>query len=105
MKEARPIKLAFLRHAGSSSLRAQPGKCRVKDLVCQPLSTLTPLRIQRQGNHIQVIETDVLFCSLGKTIQVISFLCGLIDAEEAKCFIIVMPLSLIENWKREFEKW
>ncbi|KAF6023008.1 hypothetical protein EB796_018703 [Bugula neritina] len=42
---------------------------------------------------------------LGKTIQVISFLSGLFDAEELKTVIIVMPLSLIENWKREFEKW
>lgn len=43
--------------------------------------------------------------SLGKTIQVISFLCGLFDSQEAKTVLIVMPLSLIENWKREFEKW
>ncbi|XP_067932031.1 DNA excision repair protein ERCC-6-like isoform X3 [Watersipora subatra] len=42
---------------------------------------------------------------LGKTIQVIAFLSGLFDAEEAKTIIIVMPLSLIENWRSEFDKW
>ena len=46
-----------------------------------------------------------VFYRLGKTIQVIAFLSGLFDAEEAKTIIIVMPLSLIENWRREFDKW
>uniref|UniRef100_A0A672Q9W1 DNA excision repair protein ERCC-6-like n=1 Tax=Sinocyclocheilus grahami TaxID=75366 RepID=A0A672Q9W1_SINGR len=42
---------------------------------------------------------------LGKTIQVISFLSGMYDAELANYTLLVMPTSLIKNWVREFAKW
>ncbi|XP_072532741.1 DNA excision repair protein ERCC-6-like [Salminus brasiliensis] len=42
---------------------------------------------------------------LGKTIQVISFLSGMYDAELANHTLLVMPTSLIKNWVREFAKW
>jgi SNF2 family DNA or RNA helicase len=42
---------------------------------------------------------------LGKTIQVISFISGLIYSKLSKYFLIVLPLSLIQNWKNEFETW
>ncbi|GIY33841.1 DNA excision repair protein ERCC-6-like [Caerostris extrusa] len=42
---------------------------------------------------------------LGKTFQVIAFLSGLIDADLAKHVLIVMPVSLLPNWGKEFKKW
>uniref|UniRef100_A0A3P8ZQJ7 DNA excision repair protein ERCC-6-like n=1 Tax=Esox lucius TaxID=8010 RepID=A0A3P8ZQJ7_ESOLU len=42
---------------------------------------------------------------LGKTIQVISFLSGMYDADLVKHTLLVMPTSLIKNWIKEFSKW
>jgi SNF2 family DNA or RNA helicase len=42
---------------------------------------------------------------LGKTIQIVTFLRGLFVAGEVRHVLIVMPLALLENWKREFETW
>lgn len=42
---------------------------------------------------------------LGKTIQIISFLSGLFDMDKVHAAIIVMPVSLIVNWEKEFLKW
>ncbi|XP_055946852.1 DNA excision repair protein ERCC-6-like isoform X2 [Argiope bruennichi] len=42
---------------------------------------------------------------LGKTFQVIAFLSGLIDADLIKCALIIMPVSLLPNWEKEFRKW
>ena len=42
---------------------------------------------------------------MGKTIQIVSFLRGLFHSAEARHVLIVMPLALLENWKREFETW
>ena len=47
----------------------------------------------------------VFFCRLGKTIQIISFLSGLFDMDKVHAAIIVMPVSLIINWEKEFKKW
>ncbi len=43
--------------------------------------------------------------SLGKTIQVIAFLSGMFDAEKIQAVLIVLPVAVIVNWEREFEKW
>lgn len=42
---------------------------------------------------------------LGKTIQVCAFISALIDMEEAKNFLIIVPTSLIMNWENELRKW
>ncbi|KAI0242666.1 DNA excision repair protein ERCC-6-like [Lamellibrachia satsuma] len=42
---------------------------------------------------------------LGKTIQVIAFLSGMFDAEKIKCVMIVLPVAVMLNWDREFQKW
>ena len=47
----------------------------------------------------------VIPCRLGKTIQVISFLSGMFDAELIKSALIVMPVSVLENWEKEWKKW
>ncbi|KAK7474484.1 hypothetical protein BaRGS_00034238, partial [Batillaria attramentaria] len=42
---------------------------------------------------------------LGKTIQVIAFLSGLFDMEKVKHALIVVPVSVMVNWEKEFNKW
>ncbi|XP_067685649.1 DNA excision repair protein ERCC-6-like isoform X2 [Haliotis asinina] len=42
---------------------------------------------------------------LGKTIQVIGFLSGMFDMDKIKSVLIVMPVSVIGNWEKEFSKW
>lgn len=42
---------------------------------------------------------------LGKTIQVVAFLSGMFDANLVNSVLLVMPVSLIPNWKKEFEAW
>ncbi|GBM73450.1 DNA excision repair protein ERCC-6-like [Araneus ventricosus] len=42
---------------------------------------------------------------LGKTFEVIAFLSGLIDADRIKYALIIMPVSLLPNWEKEFRKW
>ncbi|GFY70093.1 DNA excision repair protein ERCC-6-like [Trichonephila inaurata madagascariensis] len=42
---------------------------------------------------------------LGKTFQVIAFLSGLIDADLIKHILIIMPVSLLPNWEKEFKRW
>ncbi|XP_076331442.1 DNA excision repair protein ERCC-6-like isoform X2 [Tachypleus tridentatus] len=42
---------------------------------------------------------------LGKTIQIIAFLSGMFDAQYIQSVLIVMPVSLIQTWEKEFDKW
>lgn len=43
---------------------------------------------------------------LGKTVQVVSFLDHIFEVEGLKGpFLVCVPLSTIEHWKREFESW
>ncbi|XP_022256927.1 DNA excision repair protein ERCC-6-like [Limulus polyphemus] len=42
---------------------------------------------------------------LGKTIQIIAFLSGMFDAQYIRSVLIVMPVSLIQTWEKEFDKW
>ena len=42
---------------------------------------------------------------LGKTIQVIGFLTGMFRSEHINNALIIMPVSLIPNWEKEFKKW
>ena len=48
-----------------------------------------------------------VFCgfSLGKTIQIIAFLSGLFDMEKVRTVMIVLPVSVMVNWEKEFNKW
>ena len=39
---------------------------------------------------------------LGKTAQVIAFICWAIEVDMFKNFLIVVPSTLLENWRREF---
>jgi SNF2 family DNA or RNA helicase len=42
---------------------------------------------------------------LGKTLQVVAFMDGLIQSGQAETALIVMPVSLLANWAKEFAKW
>ncbi|KAL0478351.1 DNA excision repair protein [Acrasis kona] len=42
---------------------------------------------------------------LGKTVQVVSFLYGLFYSKQCKRALICMPMSVLQNWKNEFERW
>lgn len=42
---------------------------------------------------------------LGKTIQVIAFLSGMFEAELVKNVLLIVPVSLMANWKKEFKRW
>ena len=42
---------------------------------------------------------------LGKTVQVIAFLCHLITDVNGGPFLIVVPASTVGNWQKEFERW
>lgn len=57
------------------------------------------LHLKKRGG---VLGDDM---GLGKTIQVIAFLSGMFDSEMIKSVMIIMPVSLIANWKKEFAVW
>ncbi|TNV87148.1 hypothetical protein FGO68_gene5800 [Halteria grandinella] len=43
---------------------------------------------------------------LGKTVQAISYISYLMNVQQiTRPFLIVVPLSTIENWEREFQQW
>lgn len=43
---------------------------------------------------------------LGKTLQSIGLISELINRQKVtRPFLIVVPLSTLENWRREFELW
>ncbi|EFA77354.1 chromo domain-containing protein [Heterostelium album PN500] len=55
-------------------------------------------------NNTNVILADEM--GLGKTIQTISFISYLFNVQNLSGpFLVVVPLSTIENWHREFTKW
>lgn len=57
------------------------------------------LHLKKRGG---VLGDDM---GLGKTIQVVAFLSGMFDSEMIKSVLLIMPVSLIANWKKEFEAW
>lgn len=43
---------------------------------------------------------------LGKTLQSISFISELMNKYKiTRPFLVVVPLSTLENWRREFQSW
>ena len=52
-----------------------------------------------------IYSCSTFIFSLGKTIQVIAFLSGMYDAQKIRNVLIVLPVAVIINWQREFEKW
>lgn len=53
-------------------------------------------------------KTGVLLADdmgLGKTVQIIAFLSHLYDIDELATTLLIMPKSLLENWKKELQKF
>jgi len=42
---------------------------------------------------------------LGKTLQIVAFVEILLRVTSAKKVLIICPINVINNWKREFDKW
>jgi chromodomain-helicase-DNA-binding protein 4 len=42
---------------------------------------------------------------LGKTIQIIAVIATIFKEHQRYPFLVIVPNSTIENWKREFRKW
>uniref|UniRef100_A0A1E1XLP0 DNA repair and recombination protein RAD54-like n=2 Tax=Amblyomma sculptum TaxID=1581419 RepID=A0A1E1XLP0_AMBSC len=57
------------------------------------------LHLKKRGG---VLGDDM---GLGKTIQVVAFLSGMFDSDMTKSVLLIMPVSLIANWKKEFQAW
>ncbi|VEL24079.1 unnamed protein product [Protopolystoma xenopodis] len=54
-------------------------------------------------NHRNCILADEM--GLGKTVQSIAFLLEVFNAGVRGPFLIIVPLSTVGNWQREFENW
>ncbi|XP_034263015.1 DNA excision repair protein ERCC-6-like [Pantherophis guttatus] len=59
-------------------------------------------RLYREGRKGGILADDM---GLGKTIQIIAFLSGMFDAQVIRSVLLVMPVTLVNNWKQEFAKW
>uniref|UniRef100_A0A670YSW7 DNA excision repair protein ERCC-6-like n=1 Tax=Pseudonaja textilis TaxID=8673 RepID=A0A670YSW7_PSETE len=59
-------------------------------------------RLYREGRKGGILADDM---GLGKTIQIIAFLSGMFDAQLVRSVLLVMPVTLVNNWKEEFAKW
>ncbi|XP_026547891.1 DNA excision repair protein ERCC-6-like [Notechis scutatus] len=59
-------------------------------------------RLYREGRKGGILADDM---GLGKTIQIIAFLSGMFDAQLVHSVLLVMPVTLVNNWKQEFAKW
>lgn len=55
------------------------------------------------SNGVNGILADEM--GLGKTIQVIAFICYMIEQNIMGPFLIVAPLSTINNWMSEFQRF
>ncbi|XP_029141458.1 DNA excision repair protein ERCC-6-like [Protobothrops mucrosquamatus] len=58
--------------------------------------------LYREGRQGGILADDM---GLGKTIQIIAFLSGMFDAKLVCSILLVMPVTLVNNWKQEFAKW
>lgn len=59
-------------------------------------------RLYREGRKGGILADDM---GLGKTIQIIAFLSGMFDAKLVRYILLVMPVTLVNNWRQEFAKW
>uniref|UniRef100_A0A8D0BTP3 DNA excision repair protein ERCC-6-like n=1 Tax=Salvator merianae TaxID=96440 RepID=A0A8D0BTP3_SALMN len=58
--------------------------------------------LYRDGRRGGILADDM---GLGKTIQIIAFLSGMFDAGLIQSVLLIMPVTLVNNWTREFASW
>ena len=90
-------------HALSEKITTQPSMLQGGDLKEYQLSGLNWL-VSLYNNNLNGILADEM--GLGKTIQTIALLSHLIECKgNAGPYLVVVPLSVVPNWKLELEKW
>ena len=102
-----PITVDGFKHRPGSSSYQLPGKYKLPAEVFEKL-----FKYQRDGvrwmwelyRHERggLLADDM---GLGKTVQVAAFLRGLFVSKHIETVLIVMPKSLIENWRKELTQW
>ena len=121
-KERVPLQ-PLLRPAPMATEMPQPGSSladRLRNLLSLPLINLLPgpnsvlewpaefMEFQKDG-ITTLIESDRILLAddmgLGKTLQVIAALRILIVQRSIETALIVMPASLLDQWRREITKW
>lgn len=98
-KESRP---SHLPREKFDTYSEQPGFLDGGTLHKYQLEGLNWLRFARK-NHRNVILGDEM--GLGKTVQSVAFLKSLFVDGIRKPMLVVVPLSTISNWQREFATW
>ncbi|XP_062990572.1 DNA excision repair protein ERCC-6-like [Elgaria multicarinata webbii] len=58
--------------------------------------------LYRDGRTGGILADDM---GLGKTVQMIAFLSGMFDSELVRSVLVIMPVTLVNNWMQEFVKW
>ncbi|KAJ7329340.1 hypothetical protein JRQ81_015514 [Phrynocephalus forsythii] len=59
-------------------------------------------RLYREGRRGGILADDM---GLGKTIQIIAFLSGMFDTDLVRSVLLIMPVTLVNNWMQEFLHW
>ena len=91
-----PCPAQHTQHAPTLTLDARTHRCR----AAAGLQWMVSL----YNNSLNGILADEM--GLGKTIQTIALICYLMEVKNNKGpFLVVVPLSTINNWSLEFEKW
>lgn len=92
-------------HAVAACASATPGTL-LENALHHSVTLLTPPRpcSRPRSQNRNVILADEM--GLGKTVQCVSFLGLLAQAAGVRGpFLVVVPLSTVPNWIREFRKW
>ena len=72
---------------------------------------LNGILADEMGLGMRRLEMELLFdlffvfFKLGKTVQVIAFICGLVQDSAPGPFLVVAPLSTLTNWCTEFARF
>lgn len=101
-KHAKSKTRAALENAQTAHNQTQPrlvSGCSMKDYQLDGLEWLVSL----YENGLNGILADEM--GLGKTLQCISLMCYLLEHKVRDPFLVVAPLSTVENWCREFSRF
>ncbi len=106
-EEVAAIKVDGFKHRPGSSTYQLPGGYKLPKDVFEKL-----FKYQREGvrwmwslhrREAGGVLADEM--GLGKTVQVAAFLRGLFASKQVETVLIVMPKSVVENWRKEIAHW